>query len=81
MHVSTHNMAYWKETAMHVWSHHSADLSSHAALIQKRNISDSRAVIWCVDLSYTSYNFELCIRERKNKSKLCMLDFLDCEKD
>ena len=50
IHVSTHNLAYQKETVVRVWSHNSLILA-HMQLYScmKRKISDSRAVVWCVD--------------------------------
>ena len=44
MNVSTHQMAYWKETAIHIRSH-----NSHAALTQKTNMCNSTAIIGCAN--------------------------------
>ena len=33
------------------------DLSSHTVVTKKRKISDSSAVIWCVDRLYKLYTF------------------------
>ena len=52
MHVSTHKMAYQKETDV-CFEPKLADLSSHLALAKKRNISGSRVVLVCRSFIYT----------------------------
>ena len=40
---------------------------SHAALTQKRKISDNRAFVAYVEHSYTPYRFELYMTEKKGR--------------
>ena len=67
-----------------------ADLSSHAALIKKRIISDSRAFVWSADRLYMPRSFfQVCVRKKKERKKkmekkeneFFIFDFLSCDKD
>ena len=53
------------------------DLSSHAALTKKRKISDTTAVVWCADCSYTLYSFKVMHEQKeRTKSKFSRVVFL-----
>ena len=81
--VSTHKMAYREETTTCLWSHFS-DLSLNAALTKKRKISDTWEIICCADHLYMPYSFWVMHEwkeSRKNKIKILMVDFLECEED
>ena len=43
--------------------------SLHAALTKKRKISDSRALVWCADRSYTPYTFGVMLDGKEERKK------------
>ena len=75
MHVDMHKMAYQKEIVAVCLDPLLADLNSHTALIHKRHIFASRAVIWCAEHLYTLYSFCVMLegkrikKERKKKEQ------------
>ena len=58
---------------MCVWSHKLSDLSLHANLTLKRNISDSRVVVRSVYRLYMPYSFALCVRKKKKEQQQCCI--------
>ena len=70
-------MAYWKETAMSVWSHNLPNVQLYLASSCSRetDISDSRAVIGYVQCPYMTYSFQVT---NVSTHKRCIEKWLRC---